>query len=134
MVAISEIQDRIVGDLQKNFSVTCNKEFTFHNVFLNYRRGKGLRVNKNIFTLLSKLYRYYPLNIKIKTKISSRHIIFLDNFLTMPWYLDYYKSVLQSDQMQNKLYLFAEKDTFIFKLYDCDLDLITTYMYHEYIV
>jgi len=132
MVAISEIQDKIVRDLQKNFSVTCNKEFTFHNVFLNYRKNKGLRVNKDIFTLLSKLYRYYLLNIK--TKITSKHIIFLDNFLTMPWYLDYYKSVLQSDQMQNKLYLFAEKDTFLLKLYDCDLDLINTCMYHEYIV
>lgn len=133
MVAISEIQDKIIRDLQKNFSVAYNKEFTFHNVFLNYRKNKGLRVNKDIFTLISKLYRYYLLNIK--TKITSKHIIFLDNFLTMPWYLDYYKSVLQSDQMQNKLYLFAEKDTFILKLYDCDLDLINnTCMYHEYIV
>jgi hypothetical protein len=124
MVRVEEIQKKIVGDLQDNFN-NCSKDFTLNSVFCNYRTGAGLRVNKNIFNYMKKLYKYYSVDITYPTHITSKNIICLDNTLTMPWYIDYYTSMLnQKDELFPKIHLFGEYDAFLLKIYSGNLNLL----------
>ena len=63
MQNIAQIQTKIVQDLKQNFSAKLSTELTFHNVFCNYRTGAGLRVNKEVFNLMNKIYDTYHIQM-----------------------------------------------------------------------
>ena len=124
MQNIAQIQTKIVQDLKQNFSAKLSTELTFHNVFCNYRTGAGLRVNKEVFNLMNKIYDTDHIKFQVKdNRVKSKHIVGLDKNLTMPWYVDYYKGVANNyDIITNNLYLFGQQDAFILKLHGGNLD------------
>lgn len=124
--SIEDIQTKIVQDLSYNFSEKYNNPFNYHTVFDNYRKGAGLRMKRDTFLLLKKIYDYYRIEVKVKNnRILSKHLVGLDNNLTMPWYCSYYKGLpfKDSSSIFNKVFLFGQEDAFLLKLYNGDLDL-----------
>ena len=101
------LQLQIVEDLKLHDDE--NVKLTPHDLFSNYRSGKGLRLSKGGCRLMQDLYDSYEIKIKSKKPIRTKDVVLLEKHLTYPYFIT-----------EKKLILFSEKDTVDFKLYGGD--------------
>lgn len=83
-------------------------------IFRNYRNGRGIRLSKFGFDILSKKFASYPSAIP-ETKVVARTHLFLDHNANLPYYL-----VESTEEI--KIVLFEQIMAAILKMCDQDIN------------
>lgn len=84
-----------------------------YNIFVNYSpNGRGTRLTKKGFELMSGLFSSYKVTFEKGKGIKTKHLIILERAMEYPYYLT-----------RQNIWLFSQQDAFMLQLNGSDLDM-----------